>query len=98
MYLNIATPYPGTELYDMAKKGEGGLKLLTDDFAKYKRYGEPVIEVNDLSARDLSDLQRRGFKMFYFTPRRIIYNFFRAGLKSGIKNVLAFLRSVILSK
>lgn len=94
LYLNISTPYPGTELYEMAKRGEGGMRLLTNDFTEYRRYGNPVIEVNDLTKKDLIKLQKRGFFMFYFTPRRIFYNLKRAGIKAGIRNALAFLKSL----
>ena len=93
-YINIATPYPGTELYDMALKGEGGIRLLTQDFKEYRRYGDAVIEVNDLHKQDLIKLQRKGFLMFYLKPKRIIYNLKRAGIVAGIINAMAFLKSV----
>ncbi|MFA6142117.1 MAG: radical SAM protein [Candidatus Omnitrophota bacterium] len=96
MYINIVTPYPGTVLYEMAKKGTGGMRLLTDDFSQYKRYGSAVIEVNDLKVKDLVELQRKGFKMFYLTPRRILYNIKRAGLAAAFRNAWAFFKSVIL--
>lgn len=79
----------------MAKKGEGGMRLLTDDFAEYRRYGNPVIEVNDLTKKDLIKLQKKGFLSFYLTPRRIYYNLKRAGMKAGFRNSLAFLKSLI---
>lgn len=94
LYLNICVPYPGTELYEIAQKGEGGMRLLTKDFSKYKRYGEPVIEVNDLKKRDLVKLQRKGLWMFYLTLGRIRYNLKRAGWKAAVKNTVAFLRSI----
>lgn len=94
IYLNITTPYPGTELYDMALRGEGGVRLLTRDFSEYKRYGGPVMEVNDLTKEDLIWLQKKGFRMFYLTPKRIFYNIKRAGIKAGIKNAIAFVKSV----
>lgn len=94
VYLSIATPYPGTELYEMAINGQGGIKLLTRDFSEYKRYGGPVMEVNDLTKDDLIKLQKKGFRMFYFTPRRIFYNLKRAGFKAGITNAIAFIKSV----
>ena len=37
----IASPYPGTELYDWAIKGLYGLKLLSKDFSKFQR--EPFV-------------------------------------------------------
>ncbi len=97
MYINIVTPYPGTELYQLAHDSQAGMKLLTSDFSQYKRYGNAVVEVNDLSVDDLVKLQKRGFRMFYFTPRRILYNIRRAGLRAAFRNARAFFLSVIWS-
>ena len=94
IYLNITTPYPGTELSRMAEQGEGGIKLLSKDYSEYKRYGGPVIEVNDLKRKDLIKLQKKGFLMFYLKPKRIYYNIKRAGIKAGIKNAIAFAKSI----
>ncbi len=95
VYLNIATPYPGTEMWECAVSGRGGMKLLTKDFSKYQRYGRPVIEVNDLTADDLVRLQRWGLIKFYIQPRRFYYNLKRAGFKAGFRNALAFAKSIV---
>lgn len=96
LFLNIACPYPGTELYEYAANGRGGMRLLTNDYSRYKRYGDPVIEVNDLSAKDLMRLQTVGLLYFYLTPSRIWYNMVkRAGIKSGMVNAMAFCRGVL---
>ena len=98
IYLNVATPYPGTELYDYAVNGRGGMTLLTKDYSQYKRYGDPVIEVNDLSSNRLKMMQSVGLMCFYFTPRRILYNvFMRAGIKVGMINSYAFAMSTMRS-
>ena len=68
--LAIAVPYPGTELHQMAAAGEHGVKLLTDDFAKYRRYGTAVTEVNGLTPQDLVELQNEGFVRIYSAPWR----------------------------
>ena len=90
IYINIATPYPSTELYDIARSGRHGMRLMSDDFSQYKRYGHAVIEVNNLTAKDLVKLQNKGFRMFYLTPGRIWYNFRRAGLAAFLINAWAF--------
>ena len=96
LYLNVATPYPGTELFDYAVNSRGGMRLLTRDYSQYKRYGDPVIEVNDLSSNDLKRMQSLGLLYFYLTPRRIVYNVFkRAGLKAGLINSWAFALSTM---
>lgn len=67
----IAMPYPGTEFYEMAKKGEYGLKLHTEDFSKYQRYGSAVLSVENLTPDDLIRLQKVGLLKIYFTSWRI---------------------------
>ena len=96
-YVNVATPYPGTELYEMARDGVGGLKLLSTDWKEYRRYGNPVIEVNDLTAQDLKRLQRHAYLRFYLRPRIILYNLRRAGWKAAFVNMFAFARSILAS-
>ena len=67
----IAVPYPGTELYEMAKKGENGLKLETTDFSQYKRYNAAVMSVGKFSPDDLIRIQNEAFASVYcFSPER----------------------------
>lgn len=82
--LSIATPYPGTELYRMAKEGQHGLRLLTEDFSRYRRYGSAVMEVNELSAQDLIDLQNDGFLRIYSAPWRIIPMVRKSGILGAL--------------
>jgi len=95
MYVNVTTPYPGSELYDLAKEGFGGLRLLTEDWKEYRRYGNAVMEMNDLSAEELVQLQKSLYKRFYLRPRIIWYNLKRAGFKAAFVNSWAFFKSVI---
>jgi len=61
----IAVPYPGTILYDMAKKGEHNLKLETQDFSQFKRYGFSVMSVGDLTPARLKEIQYECFASIY---------------------------------
>lgn len=98
VFLNIACPYPGTELYDAAIHERDGMKLLTEDYSKYTRYGDPVIQVNDLTPKKLKKLQMLGLLWFYCTPARIWYNMVkRAGIRSGCINAMAFIRGIARS-
>ena len=81
---SIATPYPGTELYDMAKRGDYGLRLLTEDYSKYRRYGSAVMEVNELSAEKLIELQNDGFLSIYSVPWRILPMIRKSGIFGAI--------------
>ena len=68
--ISIAVPYPGTELYDMAKKEMHGLKLIVDDFSKFRRYNVSVMKVGDLSPEDLIRFQNDAFASIYLPPWR----------------------------
>lgn len=97
-YVNVGTPFPGTEFYEYAKSGVGGLKLLTSDWSQYRRWGNAVIDVNDLTAEDLVKWQRKALLDFYMRPSIIYYNLTRADFKSGITNVLGFAKSFLKKK
>jgi anaerobic magnesium-protoporphyrin IX monomethyl ester cyclase len=92
-YVNIGTPFPGTEFYDMAKNGEHGLSLITGDWNQYRRWGNAVINVNDLKRDDLIKYQRKALLEFYLRPSQIVYNLRRAGLKAAVRNGLGFAKS-----
>jgi radical SAM superfamily enzyme YgiQ (UPF0313 family) len=66
----IAMPYPGTKFFEMAKHGEHGMDLLTEDFSKYRRYGSAVSSINGMSPQDLLDFQNEGFVSVYSSPWR----------------------------
>ena len=93
-YINISTPYPGSELLKMAQKGVGGLKLLTTDWNEYRRYGNAVVEMNDLRREDLIHYQKLAYRRFYLRPHIIWYNLRRSGLLSAVLNVWGFARSI----
>lgn len=96
-YFNVAMPYPGTEIRAQALAGEMGVRLLTEDYSELRRQGQKVVmEVNDLDSETILRLQRKAYLRFWLTPRRIVYNVFRAGLKSAVVNGWAFFRSFIL--
>ena len=70
---SLATPYPGTELYRLAK--EQGL-LKTDDwryFSSMAGFGgyDPVYVPEGREARELRQWQKRATRDFYLRPRQI---------------------------
>lgn len=93
-YINIAAPYPGTVLRDMAIRGEGGITLHEHSYEALRRYGGGVMTVNDLTPAHLSRMQRLGTLVFYARPRRFVYNLRRAGPKAAARNIKAFARSL----
>jgi radical SAM superfamily enzyme YgiQ (UPF0313 family) len=90
LYLNVAMPYPGTDLREMSLRSEYGMRLLSQDYNALRRYDNALIEVNDLKRDDLIRLQSIGLLLFYMVPSRIWHNVTRAGMRAGILNGMAF--------
>jgi anaerobic magnesium-protoporphyrin IX monomethyl ester cyclase len=92
-YFNIMTPYPATEVYEMAKRGEG-LRLIEHDWKNFRRWGNAVIELDGISSSDLVKLQKRALREFYFRPHIVWTQVRRMGLvdtvKTGFRYITAF--------
>lgn len=81
---SIATPFPGTELYRMAK--EKGL-LLTEDWTKYTVI-KPVMRTEELSEEQLKRLIRKAYLDFYLRPK-VMWRYIRRGhAKELLVNVM----------
>ncbi len=63
-FYNIATPFPGTPLYDLVKE-KGWLKVT--DFDKYDT-ATPIFETPWLSMKELRNLRLQAFHHFYLRP------------------------------
>ncbi len=96
--LNIAVPYPGTEMYQWAKEGKYGLKLLTEDFSHYQRYGSAVMEVNDITADELIALQRKALIRIYSRWWRWLPIIKRFGLKTLLLTAMEMIKKSFTTK
>jgi anaerobic magnesium-protoporphyrin IX monomethyl ester cyclase len=90
----IATPYPGTALYDFVR--EHG-KLLAADWDDYDKYDDQVFfELDGLDNKVVLRMQRRAYREFYLQPRYIArklltrdtYRYFGRSLKGLLKFVI----------
>ncbi len=72
-FFNIATPYPGSVLYDMAMKGDG-IRAVTNNWKEYMRWGNAVVEVGDISREELIGWQKRAMLEFYLRPKIIFHH------------------------
>jgi len=98
-YVNfhVATPFPGTELYDMALEKHW---IASDNWDDFEEEGSAVMKTDDLSPEDLIQAQRRAMRAFYLRPRQIARELgrlrsfaqFRAKLNAGV-NILRTLTS-----
>jgi anaerobic magnesium-protoporphyrin IX monomethyl ester cyclase len=63
--VGVMVPYPGTEVWNMAREGQYGYKLLTEDWRLYDKYFGNALSVEGLSHRQLEFLQSLTY-VWYF--------------------------------
>jgi radical SAM superfamily enzyme YgiQ (UPF0313 family) len=68
---SILVPFPGTKIFEMAKKNEGGLNLLSCNWEKYGKHIGNALSLKNLSRRELEYLQIKGYMKFYLRPSKI---------------------------
>jgi radical SAM superfamily enzyme YgiQ (UPF0313 family) len=69
--VGLMVPYPGTEIYEMAKQGRGGYRLLSEDWSKYDKYGGKSLELEAVSYEELVRYQRRAYIQLYLKNFRV---------------------------
>ena len=67
----IMVPYPGTEVAEMARLGQGGYRLLSDNWADFDKHLGNAMELDTLSRSELERLQARAYLWFYLRNRRL---------------------------
>jgi radical SAM superfamily enzyme YgiQ (UPF0313 family) len=83
----VMVPYPGTEVARLAALGEGGYKLLTDDWNAFNKQVGGALEFAGLSRRQIEVLQLRAYtEVFLRNGRyrdfaRFAWNYRAAGLQ-----------------
>lgn len=63
--VGVMVPYPGTEIWTMARSGQFGYKLLTEDWRLYDKYLGGALSVDGLSQRQLALLQSMAYVWYY---------------------------------
>ncbi|MCJ7614557.1 B12-binding domain-containing radical SAM protein [Candidatus Bathyarchaeota archaeon] len=92
----IATPYPGTPMYDYVKK-MGWIKIT--DFNKYDT-ATPIFETPTMSMNELRELHDMAHRKFYLRPTYIIRAFSKGGVYgySTTKTALAWLKRTMMAR
>ena len=86
---HIATPYPGTPMYDFVRE-KGWLKIT--DFDRYDT-ATPVFESPTLSIVDLKEIREKAYQRFYLRPSYVLRMLSKGGIYgvSAVKTSLAHL-------
>jgi anaerobic magnesium-protoporphyrin IX monomethyl ester cyclase len=92
----IATPYPGTPMYDYVKK-MGWLKI--EDFDRYDT-ATPTFETPTMKMDELKKIREKAFQRFYIHPGYVLRMFGKGGVYgySATRTALAHFRRAVKSK
>jgi anaerobic magnesium-protoporphyrin IX monomethyl ester cyclase len=84
----VATPYPGTPLYDLVKE-KGWLKIT--DFNHYDT-ATPTFETPSLSMQKLAEIRYKAYQQFYLRPGYMLRMLSKGGVYgiSAVKTSLAY--------
>lgn len=70
--VGLMVPFPGTKIFDMALRGEGGYHLLTQVWSEYDKYCAKALEIEGLPHKELVKWQRRALINLYLKNFRFI--------------------------
>lgn len=71
----LMVPYPGTEVAEIVRRGEGNYRVLTQDWRDYNKQIGNVLEFTDISRKELEYCQLKLYLKFfvrYFRVRKIV--------------------------
>jgi radical SAM superfamily enzyme YgiQ (UPF0313 family) len=91
--IGIMTPYPSTEIWNMARRGEWGYRLLSTDWRDYNKQLGNALEIEGLPRRRLEAYQLRGYVSIYLLNFRFL-GFLRF-CWSFRRSALAFVRNFL---
>ena len=93
-FYNIATPFPGTPMYDSVKKN-GWLRVT--DFDQYDT-ATPIFETPWLSMKELKEIREEAFHHFYLRPTYILRMFSKGWMHGLSTTITAFKHLLVVAK
>jgi radical SAM superfamily enzyme YgiQ (UPF0313 family) len=88
----ITTPYPGTDLYEIAKQLDKEVEFLPwENFAPLTNT-QPILVQKNVSAPDLIKWQKKAFVAFYIRPKYILHKLKQLNSTDAFKMIIEGLR------
>lgn len=66
----IMTPYPGTEIWELATRGKGGYKMIATDWQNFNKQIGSAVELNGLPRKTMEQLQLQAYLTVYLRNYR----------------------------
>ena len=68
----VMVPYPGTVVWEMAKRGQGGYRLISTDWRDFNKQLGNALELESLSRPEMERLQLIAYSYFFLKNRRLV--------------------------
>jgi anaerobic magnesium-protoporphyrin IX monomethyl ester cyclase len=91
--IGLMVPYPGTEIYEMARRGAGGYRLISSDWRDFNKQLGHALELEGLTRPEMERLQLIGYVYFFLRNGRI-FDFLRFCWQNHVEG-WAFLRRFV---
>jgi len=90
----ILVPFPGTKIAEMARMGEGNLRLLSENWSDYSKQTGKTLELVGVDQKKLLALQKKAYFKVYTNPKNIS-NTFNLLKSQGVTNSMAKLKALL---
>ena len=91
---NITTPYPGTQMFDWARRN-GHLRTL--DWEEYD-LANSVLDLPTISSEQIDRMYKVAYREFYFRPSYLVRRLFRMRGLSDLRENLLAMRSIFFAR
>ncbi len=92
----IMTPYPGTQVWEMATRGEAGYKMLTTNWEDFNKQIGSALELENLSRKQMEILQLRGYLTVYL--RNFRFREMAEAIWTNKKRIVFILKKLVTRK
>ncbi len=93
--VGVMVPWPGTKVFELARRNEGGYRLLSTDFSKYDKYFGNVMRFDRFSMKYLDMMRIKAFLYLYLKNYRVmdLARFMWSSRGQALKKVNQLLRA-----
>ncbi len=90
----IMTPYPGSELWDMVTRGEGGYRMITSTWEDFNKQTGKALELQTMSRKTMERLQLQAYLTVYV--RNFRFREMYEAIRTNYRRIMLILKKLVL--
>ncbi len=71
--VGIMIPYPGTQVRELAEKGEGNYRLISNDWRDYRKQRGGPLELMNININQLRRIHEWEYLKYFLRPRKLLF-------------------------